>query len=95
VPKKTKTTPNAESAIESEKNPRARSTSKKKKSSAKSAPAPRKKSAVSTRAEPTDEEIQLRAYFISERRHRLDLVGDASSDWSEARRQLLSELGQR
>lgn len=42
---------------------------------------------------PTDEEIRLRAYFISERRHRLDLPGDASSDWLEATRQLLSEAG--
>jgi hypothetical protein len=44
---------------------------------------------------PTDEEIQLRAYFIAERRHRLDLPGDASSDWLEAKRQLLSEVGPR
>jgi hypothetical protein len=41
---------------------------------------------------PTPEEIQLRAYFISERRHRLDLPGDASSDWLEAIRQLQAEL---
>ena len=44
---------------------------------------------------PTDDEIQLRAYFISERRHRFALPGDASSDWLEAKRQLLSELGPR
>jgi hypothetical protein len=44
---------------------------------------------------PSDEDIQLRAYFISERRHRLDLPGDASSDWIEAKRQLLSEAGPR
>ncbi|HXM74640.1 MAG TPA: DUF2934 domain-containing protein [Chthoniobacterales bacterium] len=43
----------------------------------------------------TDEEIQLRAYFISERRHRLGLVGDSNSDWLEAKRQLLSEVGPR
>jgi hypothetical protein len=43
--------------------------------------------------EPTDEQISIRAYFISERRHRLDLPGDASSDWLEAKRQLLSERG--
>jgi len=46
-------------------------------------------------AEPSDEEIRLRAYFISERRHRLALAGDASSDWLEAKRQLLSETGRR
>jgi hypothetical protein len=42
---------------------------------------------------PSDEEIRTRAYFISERRHRLALPGDASSDWIEARRQLLYETG--
>jgi len=43
-------------------------------------------------AEPSDEQIRLRAYFISERRRRFALPGDAESDWLEARRQLLSEL---
>jgi len=46
-------------------------------------------------AEPSDDEIRTRAYFISERRHRLALPGDAGSDWLEAKRQLLSELGPR
>jgi DUF2934 family protein len=46
-------------------------------------------------AEPTQEQIRMRAYFISERRHRLALPGDASSDWLEAKRQLLSEAGRR
>jgi hypothetical protein len=45
--------------------------------------------------EPSDAEIRMRAYFISERRHRLGLPGDSSSDWLEAKRQLLSELGPR
>ena len=45
--------------------------------------------------EPTDEEIRIRAYFIAERRHRLELTGDADTDWLEAKRQLLSELGPR
>jgi hypothetical protein len=44
---------------------------------------------------PTDEQIRIRAYFISERRHRLALPGDATSDWEEARRQLLSEASSR
>jgi DUF2934 family protein len=44
---------------------------------------------------PTDEDIRLRAYFIAERRHRLALAGDADSDWLEAKRQLLSEVGPR
>jgi hypothetical protein len=41
--------------------------------------------------DPTDDQIQMRAYFISERRRRLDLPGDANSDWLEAKRQLLAE----
>ena len=41
--------------------------------------------------EPSEELIRLRAYFISERRRRFALPGDAESDWLEARRQLLSE----
>ena len=46
-------------------------------------------------AEPSDEEIRMRAYFISERRRRFALSGDADSDWLEAKRQLLSETGPR
>ena len=42
--------------------------------------------------DPTVEQIQMRAYFISERRRRFDLPGDANSDWIEAKRQLLSEI---
>jgi hypothetical protein len=44
---------------------------------------------------PLDEEIRIRAYFISERRRRFALPGDADSDWLEAKRQLLSESGPR
>jgi hypothetical protein len=47
--------------------------------------------AAPTAFDPTDEQIQMRAYFISERRRRFDLPGDANSDWLEAKRQLLSE----
>jgi len=43
--------------------------------------------------EPPDEQIRLRAYFISERRRRFALPGDAESDWLEAKRQLLSDAG--
>jgi hypothetical protein len=45
--------------------------------------------------EPSDEQIRTRAYFISERRRRFALPGDADSDWLEAKRQLLSETGPR
>ena len=44
-----------------------------------------------TAFDPTDEQIQMRAYFISERRRRFDLPGDANTDWLEAKRQLLTE----
>jgi hypothetical protein len=75
--------------------------------SGKSTTPPRKKSApaqktgvkmppeAGTTTGPSDEEIRLRAYFISERRRRFALLGDADSDWLEARRQLLSEIGPR
>ena len=43
--------------------------------------------------DPSDETIRLRAYFISERRRRFALPGDAESDWIEAKRQLLAEAG--
>jgi hypothetical protein len=46
------------------------------------------------RPDPSDEEIRLRAYFFSERRRRFALPGDADSDWHEAKRQLVCELGE-
>jgi Protein of unknown function (DUF2934) len=50
---------------------------------------------IGATAEPSDEQVRLRAYFISERRRRFALPGDAESDWLEAKRQLLSETGHR
>ena len=47
-----------------------------------------------TAFDPTTEQIEMRAYFISERRRRFDLPGDANSDWLEAKRQLLAETHQ-
>jgi len=44
--------------------------------------------------EPSNEEIRLRAYFISEDRRRFALPGDADSDWREAKQQLLSKSGE-
>jgi hypothetical protein len=41
--------------------------------------------------EPSDDDVRLRAYLISERRRRFALPGDAESDWLEAKRQLLAE----
>jgi hypothetical protein len=51
--------------------------------------------AAGTMTEPSDDAIRLRAYFISERRRRFALPGNAESDWVEAKRQLLSETGPR
>jgi hypothetical protein len=45
--------------------------------------------------EPSDDQIRMRAYFISERRRRFALPGDADSDWLEAKRQLLFETSPR
>jgi len=42
-------------------------------------------------AEPSEDAVRLRAYFISERRRRFALPGDGESDWLEAKRQLLAE----
>jgi hypothetical protein len=46
-------------------------------------------------SEPLDDAIRLRAYFISERRRRFALPGDADSYWLEAKRQLLFEADRR
>ena len=71
------------------------------KPAAKRAGSPRKK--PTTRKTPatkegksrvSDEAIRIRAYFISEQRERVGIPGDANSDWIEARRQLLTELGE-
>jgi Protein of unknown function (DUF2934) len=51
----------------------------------------RKTPAKSAFAEPTAEQVQLRAYFISEHRQRHGAPGDHHSDWLEARRQLMIE----
>ncbi len=53
-----------------------------------------KRSNAKRNAEPSADQIQLRAYFISEHRQRLGVPGDHHSDWLEARRQLLLEAGQ-
>lgn len=66
-----------------------------KKSPAKQSAAPKTKPAASQPAEPTDDEIRLRAYFIAERRHQLSLPGDSNHDWIEARRQLIEEAQRR
>jgi hypothetical protein len=37
-------------------------------------------------------QVALHAYFIAERRRKLELPGDQTSDWLQAERELLSEL---
>jgi hypothetical protein len=41
---------------------------------------------------PTFEQIQLRAYFISEQRRTQGIAGDEQSDWVRAERELWNEL---
>lgn len=59
------------------------------------APAAKKSTAAQKPAKasagPSDSDIQLRAYFLAERRMQLGLPGDSSHDWLEARKQLLKE----
>jgi hypothetical protein len=51
-----------------------------------------KQSSKSPKAiEPSDADVQLRAYFIAERRSQLGLPGDQANDWLEAKRQLVEE----
>ena len=64
-----------------------------KKPAAKEPAAPKKKPAVPKPkpANYTDDDVALRAYFISEKRQRLGLPGNSHADWIEAIRQLDEE----
>jgi Protein of unknown function (DUF2934) len=44
------------------------------------------------RVKPAFEQIQVRAYFISERRRKLGIPGDEHQDWIAAEQELRSEL---
>jgi Protein of unknown function (DUF2934) len=46
-----------------------------------------------TSVQISDEAIRVRAYLIAEERVRRNLPGDENSDWLEARRELIEELG--
>jgi hypothetical protein len=89
------TTSSSEAKIDKVKPRRASTRSKTVVPSKKGARKTRSSVAAAAMAGPTDEEIRIRAYFISERRRRFALPGDANSDWIEAKRQLLSEIGPR
>ncbi|MGA3169736.1 MAG: DUF2934 domain-containing protein [Chthoniobacteraceae bacterium] len=54
-------------------------------------PAAKKKAPAHKPVTFSTEDIALRAYFISEHRHRHGLHGDSHSDWIEAERQLHAE----
>jgi hypothetical protein len=57
-------------------------------------PAAVKRSATAANpADPSDDEIRLRAYFIAESRNELSKPGDETTDWLEARQQLYAEAG--
>jgi sRNA-binding protein len=71
--------------------PKRKKAAPKKKPVATKPAAPKKVSSSSSRHEPSDEEIRIRAYFIAERRIQLSLQGDSAHDWIEARRQLIEE----
>jgi len=43
----------------------------------------------------SDDDVRMRAYFISERRQQQGLPGDSAHDWLEALRQLQEEAGAR
>ena len=43
-------------------------------------------------AQPSVEQVALRAYFIGERRRNLGMPGDETSDWVAAEREILEEL---
>ena len=80
----------------SEATPPVKTRKKTSKPSARKTAAPRKPKTTKSSerkhgAEPSADQIQLRAYFISEHRQRLGVAGDHHSDWLEARLQLLLE----
>jgi hypothetical protein len=58
--------------------------------SANSAPAEASKKKIE---DPTIEQIQLRAYFLGERRASFGISGDSTSDWVQAERELKEEAG--
>lgn len=71
--------------------PRKKKTAPKKKPAPARQPPGRAKAPRDVAAEPSDEEIRIRAYFIAERRLQLSLQGDSAHDWIEAKRQLVEE----
>lgn len=92
--KKSSTQPESKPLTTAAKKPVKPKASKAAKSSAPAVaePAAARPAVKKKKKQPTAEEIQLRAYFISENRQKLGLPGDSESDWIEAERQLLAEI---
>jgi len=55
-------------------------------------PSTKSKSRKKVVAQPSAEQVALRAYFIGERRRNLGMPGDETSDWVAAEREILEEL---
>jgi hypothetical protein len=74
--------------------PEVKAETKKPRKSSKAKPAANTKKLSRPKAivhQPTHEQVQLRAYFISERRLKLGLPGDESHDWLTAEKELRAE----
>jgi hypothetical protein len=84
----TPTVPKTQSAPKTSKAPATETKKPRKSSKAK----PSVKLIKSTTHLPTFEQVQLRAYFIAERRHKLGLPGDEHHDWLTAEQELRAEL---
>ncbi len=56
------------------------------------APETVKRPVRSSKKEPSYEQVQLRAYFIGERRKSLGIPGNETSDWVQAELELKTEL---
>ena len=55
-------------------------------------PSSKSKARKTIDAQPSNEQVALRAYFIGERRRNLGIPGDETSDWVEAEREILEEI---
>jgi hypothetical protein len=95
MPKKAKTSDNEKASTDGTTlNGNAAKPAAKKPTSPRKATTRRTPATKKEKSRVSDEAIRIRAYFISEQRERLAIPGDANSDWIEARRQLLAELGE-
>jgi len=85
----------ASKARKAVKAPAKRPAARKPTGAAKPKPSPKPKAGASSKVVFTSEEVQLRAYFIAERRRNMGWPGDEAGDWLEAERQLKAEAARR